>query len=419
MIRFFLILCLIFLAICDWNLQAQELDLKKNFGWASATIGGKGGRIIRVTNLNKSGQGSFAAALSVKEKRIIVFEVSGVIDLEGNVLNINSPYLTVLGQTAPSPGITIINGEITIMTNDVIMQHLKIRSGSAYKDKNFDGLSTHQGAYNVIIDHCSFTWAVDENLSVSGPRFEGATPAKWRANTSHRITFSNNIIGEGLFHSTHIKGGHSMGTLIHDNVTDVLLMRNLYVSNNERNPLFKGGTRCIFLNNYIFNPGRYAVRYSLVKEEWGNHVEQVGYLTIIGNVVQLGEDSHKDLQFFSAAEGLLNVYFQDNLMIEKTGNISDKLFSGDRSKIVKMKPIWHDDLMVLKTDILRDHISFNVGARPWERDEIDKRIIKDAFNHKGKIIDSEDQVEGFRNMPKGKYSSFDESQWDLNTLKKR
>ena len=78
---------------------------------------------------------------------------------------------------------------------------------------DFDAIST-VGAHDVIVDHCTLTWATDENLSASGPRFSGDTPAQWRAGTSQRITFSNNLIAEGLAHATHKKGEHSKGSLL-------------------------------------------------------------------------------------------------------------------------------------------------------------------------------------------------------------
>ena len=149
------------------------------------------------------------------------------------------------GQTAPAPGITLIRGGVDILTHDVIVQHLRVRPGSAGYPKfggDFDAIST-VNAHDVIVDHCSLTWATDENLSASGTRFAGKTPDEWRAGTSHRITFSNNLVAEGLANSTHPKGEHSKGSLIHDNVTDVLIVGNLYSQNYERSVLFKGGTR--------------------------------------------------------------------------------------------------------------------------------------------------------------------------------
>ena len=241
-------------------------------GPAAVTHGGRGGKIIRVTNLDADGPGSFKAALEAKGPRIIVFEVGGVIDLERTTLAIKEPYLTIAGQTAPSPGITFIRGGMDIATHDVIVQHIRIRPGSAgqgwMSGWDEDSIST-VGASNVIVDHCTLTWGTDENLSASGPRFTGATPEEWRRGASHDITFSNNIIAESLAYSSHSKGEHSKGSLIHDNVTGLLIVGNLYAHNYERSPLFKGGVHGIIANNLIYNPGPRAIHYNLAPEEWG------------------------------------------------------------------------------------------------------------------------------------------------------
>ena len=100
-------------------------------GWAADTVGGKGGRILRVTNLNAAGEGSFAAAVAEQGPRTIVFEVGGVIDLQNATVRISEPYLTIAGQTAPAPGITFIRGEFSLATHDVIVQHIAIRPGEA------------------------------------------------------------------------------------------------------------------------------------------------------------------------------------------------------------------------------------------------------------------------------------------------
>ena len=100
-------------------------------GWASQTPGGRGGQIIRVTNLNSEGPGSLRAAIEADGPRIVVFEVGGVIDLEKNTLRLRNPFITIAGQTAPSPGITLIRGGMDITAHDVIVQHLRIRPGSA------------------------------------------------------------------------------------------------------------------------------------------------------------------------------------------------------------------------------------------------------------------------------------------------
>ena len=226
-------------------------------GWAAHTAGGRGGKVLRVTTLAAEGPGSFVEAVNTKGPRIVVFEVGGVIDLGVKTVSIREPYLTIAGQTAPQPGITLIRGGLDILAHDVIVQHLRVRPGDAGLPKmsgnDFDAIST-VGAHDVIIDHCSLTWATDENLSASGTRFAGDTPAQWREGTSHRITFSNNIIAEGLAHANHAKGEHSKGSLIHDNARDILIVGNLYAQNVERNPFFKGGTQGWVVNNLIYNP---------------------------------------------------------------------------------------------------------------------------------------------------------------------
>ncbi len=141
-------------------------------GWANTT-GGAGGQILRVTTLASSGSGSLKEALQTPGKRTIVFEVGGVIDLQGQSWKIKEPHLSIAGQTAPDPGITLIKGEIEIETSDVIVQHLMFRPGEFGRPKrsggDHDGLNTTNGASRIIVDHCSFSWATDENLSASGP----------------------------------------------------------------------------------------------------------------------------------------------------------------------------------------------------------------------------------------------------------
>ena len=275
--------------------QPSNVALPGAWGWAAATPGGRGGQILRVTNLHATGTGSLREALEADGPRIVVFEVGGVIDLGKSTLSIKNPYVTVAGQTAPTPGITIIKGGIGIQTHDVILQHLRVRPGEAGAAKKsgweVDAIATSGGAHDVVIDHCSTSWATDENLSASGERFSGATVEEWRKGTSHRVTISHCIIAEGLDHSTHGKGAHSKGSLIHDNATDIAVIANLYASNGQRNPYFKGGARGVVVNNLIDNPGSAAVHYGLQLGEWGLHPWVAGQIAIVGNVLNHGHDT--------------------------------------------------------------------------------------------------------------------------------
>jgi hypothetical protein len=381
------------------SMDRATIDVR---GWAADTKGGAGGAIVRVTNLNASGEGSLAAALATDGARTIVFEVGGVIDLQGASLRINKPFVTVAGQTAPHPGITLIRGGLSVSTNDVIVQHIAVRpseNGRAKKSGwETDGLSTG-GASNIIVDHCSFSWATDENLSASGPRFNGKTPDDWPSGTSRRVTYSHNIIAEGLRNSTHIKGEHSKGTLIHDNAEQILLYGNLYSSNVERNPLVKGGAKVAVVNNLIHNPGKRAVHYNLIAHEWGERAPRTGAVTVIGNVLRGGPDTNPKTPLFSlGGAGDVSLFMQDNIAVDANGEPLPMMgrYTADTAKILQAgRPYLPDGLAPLPADGLESVIYASTGMRPWQRDPIDFKILSDVAEGRGNIVDSEAQSFGY------------------------
>jgi len=393
-------------------------------GWAD-TRGGAGGRIIRVTNLNASGEGSFAAAVAETGPRIVVFEVGGVIDLQGAAIRIREPHLTIAGQTAPDPGITFIRGEFSVATHDVIVQHIAVRPGEFGRAKRSgweaDGLST-SSAHNVIIDHCSFSWATDENLSASGPRFKGATVEQWRQGTSHRITFSHNIVAEGLRDSTHRKGEHSKGTLVHDNASQVLIFGNLYNANHERNPLVKGGAQVAVVNNLIHDFGAKAVHYNLVAHEWGANPPQPGVVTLVGNVVRGGDDSRPGVPLFSlGGAGDVNLYLRDNLAADANGKPLPQTgsYTASGARILKAEtPYLPASLRPLPAARLENAIYMSAGMRPWARDPIDFKIISDVVEGRGRIVDSEAQSSGYPAYAPTR-RAFDPAEWNLADMSPR
>lgn len=393
-------------------------------GWAAQTPGGRGGQLIRVTTLKATGPGSLTEALNTPGPRTVVFEVGGVIDLERSEITIREPFLTVAGQTAPSPGITLIRGGVDIATHDVVLRHIRIRPGEAGVQKggkwDVDALSTLTGAHDVIVDHCSLTWATDENLSASGARFIGATPEDWRKAVSHRITFSNNLIAEGLAHSTHAKGEHSKGSLIHDNVSDILIVGNLYAHNYERSALFKGGARGLMVNNLIYNPGPRAVHYNLIQEEWGEHERQRGRLGLIGNVLRAGPSTPEDVALFMlGGSGDIDLYFNDNLAVDRLGRPLPELGRYTTTpatwNLLKNSPALPYGVKPLAASAVQDAVLEDVGARPWDRDSIDARIVADTAEGRGKIIDGENEVGGYP-TPAATVRAFVESEWDMDTL---
>jgi lysophospholipase L1-like esterase len=388
-------------------------------GWAVGTMGGRGGRVERVTTLAASGPGSLRAALEAGGPRQIVFEVGGVIDLEGRSIALRQPFVTVAGQTAPSPGITLIRGGLDVATHDVIVQHLRVRPGAwgraPRSGGDHDGLSTQGGAHHVIVDHCSFSWATDENLSISGPRFGGGNdPAAWRRHASHTITYSHNLVYEGLAHAVHAKGEHSKGTLVHDNSTGVLLLGNLYASNRERNALFKGGVHAAMVNNLIVNPGTRAVHYNLVAHEWQGHAHQTGRLALVGNVLRHGPDTRPGTPLFMlGGAGDVELHLADNLALDAFGQAVPavgRYTSGAARVLDAVVPALPPRLPVLPASQLEDSIVSVAGARPWDRDEADLLLLSDVAEGRGQIIDSETQSSGYpRHVPSRR--PFDTAAW--------
>jgi hypothetical protein len=230
------------LPIVSINLFAQTNSqaFPGAMGWGGETRGAWGHPtippvILRVTSLDGgTGIGTFRWALAQNYPRIIVFEVGGVIDM--NVwVEIENPYLTVAGQTAPSPGITIIKGTFSVRTHDVIIQHIIIRQGSSGVSGGTGGIQTwgqsNAHCYRVVVDHCSITWGRNNMLSATGhgDGQVGETMEEWRANMSNRITFSNNILAEGLLTDfDNLPQRYGRGGLMHVNTTNLAILRNLY-----------------------------------------------------------------------------------------------------------------------------------------------------------------------------------------------
>lgn len=373
------------------------------------TSGGEGGVTLRITNLG-NGPGSLKAALEQEGPRTIVFDVAGVIDLQKQTLVIDSPYITIAGESAPPPGITLVRGGLSIQSHDVMLRHLRIRPGEAGSGKgsgwDVDGVSTSRGAHRVIVDHCSFSWATDENLSASGPRFMGDSIGDWRRSTSHDIVFSHNIIAEGLANSTHSKLEHSKGMLLHDNVTGVLIYGNLFAHNQERNPLLKGGVQATMVNNLVYDPGSRAVHYNLLILEWGGREPVRGRLTAVGNVMRGGGSTKSGLPFLMiGGQGSLDFHGRDNLALDWRGQplpLIGRYTTSPAEIVPHDEPLdWPEGLQALPSEQVEEWVLKNAGARPWDRDAHDQRIISNVAEGRGRIIDSEQDVGGYPENPSG------------------
>jgi hypothetical protein len=350
-------------------------------GFGTETVAGRGGEIIKVTNLNDSGAGSLRAAVSYTGPRIIVFEVGGLIDLSDNIV-VNSPYITIAGQTAPSPGVTLRGAGIVVSTHDVLIQHLRVRVGDGLLGPdpgNRDCIQINNPAYNVVVDHGSFSWATDENGSTFGAQ--------------ENITFSNSIFSEGLYDSIHPEGLHSMGLLVGDHVKKVSIVGNLMAHNNERNPLAKGDASMVVLNNLVYNSGT-STRLAVVDDR----SKMPTYVSAVGNVFIDGPDTpypNIPIRIFSSVVYGSEIYHNDN---QASGSILRYDTSFDPQ--VSAPPVWHDSHTVRDSSLVEGYVLSNAGARPADRDAVDLRIVKEVRSRSGEVINSQRKVGGWqKNSP--------------------
>ena len=295
------------------------------------------------------------------------------------------------GQTAPHPGVTVIRGGIRIRTHDVLIQHIRVRPGDAGEAGRSgwepDGLSVwEESAYNIVIDHCSVSWAVDENMSASGPISRGPQ------GTARNVTFSNCIIAEGLNDSSHRKGPHSKGSLIHNFCTNIAIIGNLYAHNNDRNPYFKADAAGVVVNNVIYNPGVAAVALGYLASEYvGLAVTPSNArVAVVGNVLLHGPDTRPGLPLLI---GRGDAYYEDNIAWNRSGDDEVDVSSGPR--ILGSPPLWPEELDPLPARRILEHVLRRSGARPMDRDAIDERIVGSVRSGTGSIIDSQDDVGGY------------------------
>jgi hypothetical protein len=409
-----------------WRLLAAVLLLAAAPALAhppDPTEGGKGGRIIRVTTLAKDGPGSLAEALAAKGPRIVVFEVGGAIDLARSTLDIREPYVTIAGQTAPSPGITLLRGGLDVRTHDVKISHLRVLSGADGQARmsgwEADSFST-VAARNVVIENSTLMWGVDENMSASGPRFTGETVEEWRAGTSRNIVFRLNLAAEGLANSSHPKGEHSKGSLVHDNATGIVFDRNVWAHNVERSPLVKGGAQVLMVNNLIYNPQHRAVHYNLMDLEWAGHAPVTGEITAIGNVLRGGNDTNPGLPFLMlGGVGDLAYYGRDNRAVDRYGNALPMFgrHGETPAKLIEAEAPLADvsGYEIMPSIEVETTLLATAGARPWDRGAEEIRVLFFIAEGRGEILDSEDEVGGYPELEPTR-APFVEADWDLETM---
>lgn len=338
-------------------------------GFGAYTQGGRGGEVVKVTNLNDSGKGSLRWALEELDgPRIVVFEVGGLIKLNDQI-EVNGD-VTVAGQTAPG-GITVAGARLRIMEDNVIIRGMHIRPG----DEKFgdpdrdarDGISigrSDRPVKDIVIDGNSVSWSIDEGISVWGD--------------VRNVTISNNIIGEALDDSIHPEGDHSMGMLLGDGASEISILSNLFAHNKFRNPTIKDGSHEIeFINNVVYNYGNSGFA---ALDDSSAH--------IINNVFIKGADSTDRAPIrLERPEGGAEYFVSGNI-----GGVT-----GAGTKRIDDKHVFRAATTdVLPTNAVKDHVLKNVGANPDDRDAVDERIVGSVIKGTGSVIDSPDDVGGYK-----------------------
>lgn len=358
-------------------------------GFGSTTVGGSGRhltppktKVITVTSLAESGAGTLRECVETSGPRTCLFEVGGAIELQ-RALKIDSPYLTIAGQTAPEPGITLFGAGIVVATHDVLIQHLAIRVGDRVagpRPNARDGVTIHgkeQAAYNIVLDHLSVAWALDENVSTYGDNV-------------HDVTFSNSIFSEGLYHSIHPDGPHSMGMLIGEGSARISVHHCLFAHNNDRNPRQKAGTSLEFINNLVYNwGGRSGAHMANPADTDRTHAETL--LNFAGNYYLAGPNSPRTAPIFGKPlSDRLRIYVGKNYGPTresetkpewKIAGIPERPYRST-TPAFPLSGVSESSPTTSYEEVLR-----SAGSRPSQRNTVDARIIAELKSESGMIKD--------------------------------
>jgi hypothetical protein len=370
-------------------------------GFGRLATGGRGGDVYIVTNTNNSGAGSLRDAInSASGPRTIVFAVSGNIMLQSK-LDINRSNLTIAGQTAPGDGITVAGYPVTVSADNIIIRYLRFRCGDfnimAGNGKPAKGNGDLKGstagaldvvnASNVIIDHVSASWAIDETLSVT---------------YSNNVTVQNSIVSESLNDSNHEKGDHGFGSLIRGNGEGgSTFYRNLYAHHDMRNPgagsnqttaTIKG--QLDFVNNVVYGWGTRSGE--AIDGSRGGVVE----LNYINNYVVANGDSRNALSVWDEVK-------MEGILTFQSGNKLDSNINGARdgadggwsmfpnfTSTQKKSSRWNFPVVPTVSAEQAYDLVLNQSGASLVRDAIDARVVQQVRNNTGRIIDSQDDVGG-------------------------
>ena len=354
-------------------------------GGGMFTFGGRGGKVLTVTNLNDDGPGSFRWACEQGGARIVVFNVSGIIKLKSPIY-VRAPYITIAGQTAPGDGVIIAGESFQVDTHDVIVRHMRFRRGETlvwHREDSFGG----NPVGNIMIDHCSCEWGLDENISFYRHMFDMNDGKPKRKEPTVNVTIQNTISAKALDTWNHAFGS----TIGGENTT---FMRNLWADNTGRNPSIGWGGVFNFVNNVVYNwvhrtadGGEFTTMSNFI-----NNYYKPGPLTDKESAV-----GHRILKTESRSEGLFpfkqfgRVYATGNVMegypeITKDnwkGGIqtADKDGEMDQTELDLMRsdePFVMPPISIMGTQQAFEWVLQNAGATMPCRDIVDQRICDEV-----------------------------------------
>lgn len=371
-------------------------------GYGTDTPAGRGGKVYRVTSLaDTNTPGTLRYAINQTEPRTIIFDVSGTIEVN-NYLDISNPYVTIAGQTAPSPGIFLRGATIRILTHDVLLQHLRAAPGDQpgpVPPNNRDALqiSSAAGGFpdNIVIDHCTFTWSVDELFEAWGP--------------SGNITFKNVIGAEPLNDSIHIDEGatepapHGFGPIFDNQAGSRVTMYGSLFSHAEGRLPYAMSEAYVEVNNVFYDR---INTFNRLAAQRGVPTKN----TLVGNVFKNGPS----LASWASPRGVIEisntfvaggqVYLEDNKLAGFQESSQWDLTT-NKSAVplafvqASSKPAWNEGLAVKPVDQVMDWVLASAGARPADRLPYETRIVENARNGTGKVIDSLAEIGGWPVVP--------------------
>jgi hypothetical protein len=389
-----------------WQFRVRHLAFPTAEGYGRFAIGGRGGRVLHVTNLNNSGPGSLRAAVEAEGPRTVVFDVSGLISLKSKLIfRKENEFLTIAGQTAPGKGICIRNYTFGgLGGRDTIIRFIRLRLGNL-AGKTMDGMGLASSDH-CIIDHCSISWSIDEAFSSRGAR---------------NITFQRNLISEALNIAGHNKYGsgsaHGFAGSISGNIGS--FHHSLLAHNSGRNWSLAGA-----IDQANRHAGRLDIR-NMVVYNWRHRTTDGGAKEVqfVNNYYKPGPASevktYLNPQFENPAFGPQQYYVEGNIMEGVCGPEGPKgPFVGVRPRGSQDAPVTVDRPFFphcVKTHSAKEayeNVLADVGCNVPALDDHDKRVIeevrKGSWTYKGSksgwlgLPDSQEDVGGWEHYPQVK-----------------